>query len=154
MPADLPVEPVRRFAEAWWSAVFADVVETLVSRTRPLEAGVTAPPTLRAGEVADYLVALESAVDHAGLRPRDVYAASELAPLAAAGGGGAELLWRLRTAVRNQPWAAAALLAGAGLALALVVLVVHVSVWRYRMFTGGRFFVAEANRMRPAGGRT
>lgn len=145
MPADLPAEPVRRFVEEWWSAVFADVARTLLDRTRAPDPGEAAPPPLRASEVEDYLLALESAVDHAGLHPGDMYAAGELAPLAAARGGGAELAWRLRTAVRNRPWVAAALLASGVVLLALVALLVHVSAWRYRMFTGGRFFVREVD---------
>jgi hypothetical protein len=144
MPADLPPEPARRFVEEWWQALFVDVAEALVARVRGSDA---AGEAIRAGEVPELLEALESAVDHAGLRPRDVYAAGELAPLAATQGSWAALSWRLRTALRNQPVAAVIGLGLVALALVAGAVLCHVAVWRYRLLTRDRFYRAELGRV-------
>lgn len=151
LPADLPVDPVRRYVDEWWSALFSDVAASLVARIRQPESAGAGP--IRAGEVPELLTALESAVDHAGLRPEDVYGADETTALAATGGTGAALAWRLRTWIRNRPWTAAGGLAGAVLLLGLITLLVHVSWWRYRLLSRQRFYVREAEARARGRGR-
>lgn len=145
LPADLPVEPVRRYAEEWWRAVFVDAAQALAAQARDPAPG----EGIRAGEVPAYLTALESAVDHAGLRPADVYRSGEMTSLAsAAGGWSGAAAWRLRTLVRNHRWESAGLLAACALVLSLLGWLVHVSWWRYRLLTGRRLYADEARARR------
>ncbi|MGH7554382.1 MAG: hypothetical protein ACREMQ_15360, partial [Longimicrobiales bacterium] len=162
VPADLPAsiraQDGRRFVNAWRRAVFADIADALADagtaaispdmRTVAISSpGASAGRELGipAGRAHHFLASLNSAVAHAGMRPVQVYAPTELARLAGSGGGGALAEYNLRYFIRSYPAAALAALAAAFALTALLLIALHVSVWRYRLLVRDRLFAAESS---------
>lgn len=146
VPADLPAhtgpDDGAHFVEAWWRAVYADVARALVDLA-------TAPDrSISAGRAPQLLATLHSAERHAGLAPGELYAASDLAPIARSAGDDAYLRYRIRYAALSHPLALAILLGLAFAAVLGLAVVVHVSVWRFDLLTRRRLFRAESERRR------
>jgi hypothetical protein len=166
VPADLPAstQPARgrRFAAAWRRAVFEDIADALADagsassspdvRTVALSnAGLGGGRLVEipAGRAPHFLASLNSAIAHAGLRPSQVYAHSELVRLARSGGTAAMLEYRVRYFVRSYPTAALVSLGGVFFLAAVVLLVLHVSWWRYRLLVSERLYAAESGQRSP-----
>jgi hypothetical protein len=162
VPADLPAsiraQDGRRFVNAWKRAVFVDVADALADagaaanspemRTVAVSsAGASAGRELGipAGRAHHFLASLNSAIAHAGIRPAQVYAPTELARLASSGGGGALAEYRLRYFIRSYPAAAVAALAVMFVLLAIVLIAIHVGVWRYRLLMRDRLYGRESS---------
>lgn len=140
LPASISPDEGRAFVRAWWRALFRDAAGELLASYR---GGAT--PT--AAAAPDFLRAVNGAAAHAGMRPAELYAASELAPLARSQGEWEATRFRLRHWLLSNPLATVLLLLAVLALLWGAVLVLFVNWWRFRLLTRDRLYAGEV-RMR------
>jgi hypothetical protein len=152
LPATLDAGRAADFVRDWWDALFYDIGDALANAGSELPAAtpgvIRATPAVRiqAGDAPALLDAMNSAIAHAHLRPADFYAPMEFRRVARAGGSAEHFAYRVRYAVQSNRGGTIVGLALLFVVLAVGVLVIHVSWWRYDLLVRRRLYQAEAGR--------
>jgi hypothetical protein len=152
LPATLDAGRAADFVRDWWDALFYDIGDALANAGSELPAAtpgvIRATPAVRiqAGDAPALLDAMNSAIAHAHLRPADFYAPREFRRVARAGGSAEHFAYRVRYAVQSNRGGTIVGLALLFVVLAVGVLVIHVSWWRYDLLVRRRLYQAEAGR--------
>jgi hypothetical protein len=148
VPADLPAQidagAGERFVDRWWQGLHADMARALV------DVATAERATISAGRAPQLLATLHDVVRHGGLRPADLYATSDLAPLARSGGEAAYAAYRIRYAALGNPGAFVLVLTSAFLIVVFLATAAFVSIWRYDLVARRRLYARESASRRSA----